>query len=72
MCVYEYYDDGEVKRYTNPVASAVQPQLGTEVTIYISEDGKVREKEYAEFMFTSGFILTFGGIVCIIAALETF
>lgn len=41
--VYEYYDSGEFKRHESNIYQMPQKPLGTEVTLYISEDGKVRE-----------------------------
>lgn len=72
QAVYEYCEDGEVKSFTNPIASAVQDKIGTEVTLYIAEDGTVREKDSAVFMLAVGFILAFGGFVMIMTALTTF
>lgn len=71
QAVYEYREDGEVKSFTNPIASAVQDKIGAEVTLYIAEDGTVREKDSAEFMLIAGFILAFGGFVMIMTAFTT-
>lgn len=70
--VYEYCEDGEVKRFTNPIASAVQEKIGTEATLYIDEDGTVREKDSAGFTLVFGFILAFGGFVMVMTALTAF
>lgn len=70
--VYEYCENGEVKRFTNPIASAVQENIGTKATLYIDEDGTVREKNSAGFTLVFAAILAFGGFVMIMTALTTF
>lgn len=66
--VYEYYDDGEFKRYESNMSSTPQKPLGTEVTLYISEDGKVRDKQSASVMILVGVIFALaGGIFAVIA-----
>lgn len=52
--VYEYYDGGEIKRYTSQVYNSRQKPIGTEVTLYISEDGKVRDGLDSKIMYLVG------------------
>lgn len=52
--VYEYYDGGEIKRYTSRVYNSRQKPIGTEVTLYISEDGKVRDGSDSKLMYLVG------------------
>lgn len=42
--VYEYYDDGELKTYTSSVSTSNRAEIGSEATLYISEDGKIYER----------------------------
>ena len=57
--IYEYYEDGEYKRYTGIMYSLVPPEIGKETVLYISDDGAV-----SEATFLSG--LRIGGIVALI------
>ncbi|MDE7288922.1 MAG: hypothetical protein K2N71_05380 [Oscillospiraceae bacterium] len=66
--VYEYYD-GEVKRFTSPVSSTGQVQLGTEVTLYISESGKVSERRSVVITLIMGIIFAAVGAVFVVLAL---
>lgn len=52
--VYEYYDGGEIKRYTSQVYNSRKKPIGTEVTLYISEDGKVRDGLDSKIMYLVG------------------
>lgn len=52
--VYEYYDGGEIKRYTSQVYDSRQKPIGTEVTLYIAEDGKVRDGSDSKIMYLVG------------------
>lgn len=52
--IYEYYDGGEVRRYTSSVSELPKKPIGTEVTLYIAEDGKIREKLYSNVMYLVG------------------
>ena len=65
--VYEYYD-GEVKRFTSPVSSAGHEALGTEVTLYISERGKVNERRSVVITFIMGIIFLLMGVVFVLLA----
>lgn len=70
--VYEYYDGGEFKRYESNVYSTPQKPLGTEVTLYISEDGKVREKQGTSVMILCGSIFAVVGVIFAVVALVIF
>ena len=70
--VYEYYDDGEYKRYESNLYTAPPKPLGTDVTLYISEDGKVREEQGTLFMFLFGGIFALAGIILAVYALVVF
>jgi len=67
--VYEYYDGGEYKKYKSSMSSTFEVKLGTETTLYISEDGRVREKGASAFMFVFGAVFAFVGIICIAAGM---
>lgn len=45
--VYEYYDGGELKTYTSSVSTSNRAEIGSEATLYISEDGKIYERSGA-------------------------
>lgn len=70
--VYEYYDGGEFKRHESNVSSTPRKPLGTEVTLYISEDGKVREKQSTSVMILVGSIFAVVGIIFTVVALVLF
>lgn len=70
--VYEYYDDGETKRHESNVSVMPPKPLGTETTLYISEDGKVREKQSASIMFLVGGIFAAIGIIFTVVTLAIF
>lgn len=59
--VYEYIDGGEVKRYTSNVSTSKQAEIGSEATLYISEDGKVYERSGAAIVFLVGIIFAVVG-----------
>lgn len=65
--VYEYYD-GEVKRFSSPVSSTGHEALGTEVTLYISERGKVNERRSVVITFIMGIIFLLMGVVFVLLA----
>lgn len=67
--VYEYYDGGEYKKYKSSMSSTFEVKLGTEMTLYISEDGKVRERGSAVFMIIFGAVFAFAGLIFLAAAL---
>lgn len=66
--VYEYYDDGETKRHESNIYVTPQKPLGTEVTLYISEDGKVRENQGTSIMILVGVIFAFVGVIFAVIA----
>lgn len=65
--VYEYTDGGEVKTYTSNVSSSRRAETGSEVTLYISGDGRIYERSAAAVLLTVGIIFAFvGGIFTVI------
>ncbi len=66
--VYEYYDDGEFKRYESNIFTMPPKPMGTEATLYISEDGKVREKQSASVMILAGVIFAVVGAIFAVIA----
>lgn len=66
--VYEYYD-GEYKRYKSSMSSTFEVKPGTGTTLYISEDGKIREQGTNVFMIVFGAIFAFAGLIFLAAAL---
>lgn len=70
--VYEYYDDGETKRHESNISVMPPKPLGTEATLYISEDGKVREKHSTSLMLLVGSIFAFVGVIFTVVALALF
>lgn len=58
--VYEYYD-GEPKQYKSSVSSNITKPVGTAVTLYISESGKVYEKQDCIIKLVIGVIFTLVG-----------
>lgn len=65
--VYEYTDGGEVKTYTSNVSSSRQAVIGSEVTLYISRDGRIYERSAAAVLLIVGIIFAFvGGIFTVI------
>ncbi|MDE5992182.1 MAG: hypothetical protein K2G87_03940 [Oscillospiraceae bacterium] len=70
--VYEYYDDGETKRHESNVSVMPPKPLGTETTLYISEDGKVREKQSASIMILVGSIFAVIGAIFAVLSLVMF
>lgn len=67
--VYEYYDGGEVKRYKSTVSSTSHKPVGTEETLYIDRDGKVRSKAGSSFMFLFGGVFALVGVVFAVVSL---
>ena len=59
--VYEYSDGGEVRRYTSNVSTSKRAEIGSEATLYISEDGKVYERSGAAIVFLVGIIFAVVG-----------
>ena len=70
--VYEYYDGGEFKRHESNVSVMPPKPLGTEVTLYISEDGKVRDKQSAALIILVGVIFAAVGAIFAVVALLMF
>lgn len=65
--VYEYSDGGEVRRYTSNVSTSKRAEIGSEATLYISEDGKVYERSGAAIVFLVGIIFAVvGGVFAFI------
>lgn len=63
MPVYEYYDGVEFKRYESNIYVTPPKPLGTEVTLYISEDGKVREAQRTFVLLLVGGIFAVVGVI---------
>lgn len=59
--VYEYTDGGEVKRYTSSVSTSKQAEIGSEATLYISENGKVYERTGAKIAYFVGILFAVVG-----------
>lgn len=61
--VYEYSDGGEVRQYTSNVSTSKQAEIGSEATLYISEDGNIYQKSGAEIMLFVGIVFAaIGGV----------
>ncbi len=67
--VYEYYDDGEFKKHESNVSVMPPKPLGTEVTLYIDHDGKVREAQGTSLMVLVGVIFAVVGAIFAVIAL---
>ena len=63
--IYEYYEDGEYKRYTGIMYSLVPPEIGKETVLYISDDGAVSEKMFLPGLRISGIVLLIFGIIMV-------
>ncbi len=70
--VYEYYDDGEIKRHESNVSVMPPKPLGTEVTLYIDQEGKVRDKQSASIFILVGVIFAVIGVIFAVVALLMF
>lgn len=65
--VYEYSDGGEVRQYTSNVSTSKRAEIGSETTLYISEDGKIYQKSGAEIMLFVGIVFAVvGGVFAFI------
>lgn len=65
--VYEYEDGGEVKTYTSNVSTSKRAEIGSETTLYISDNGKIYERGGAKVAFFVGIFFAFvGGIFTLI------
>lgn len=65
--VYEYSDGGEVRRYTSNVSTSKRAEIGSEATLYISEDGKVYQRTGAVIVLLVGIIFAVvGGVFAFI------
>lgn len=60
--IYEYYEDGECKRYKSILYSLARPEIGKETVLYISEDGTVSEGSFLLGLRIGGILLLFFGI----------
>ena len=63
--IYEYYEDGEYKRYTGIMYSLVPPEIGKETVLYISDNGAVSEKMFLPGLRISGIVLLIFGIIMV-------
>lgn len=59
--VYKYSDGGEVRRYTSNVSTSKKAEIGSEATLYISEDGKVYQRTGAVIVLLVGIIFAVVG-----------
>lgn len=59
--VYEYIDGGEVRQYTSNVSTSKQAEIGSESTLYISEDGKIYQKSGAAVTLFVGIVFAVVG-----------
>lgn len=59
--VYEYIDGGEVRRYTSNVSTSKRAEIGSQATLYISEDGKIYQKSGAAVTLFVGIIFAVVG-----------
>ena len=59
--VYEYSDGGEVRRYTSNVSTSKRAEIGSQATLYISEDGKIYQKSGAAVTLFVGIIFAVVG-----------
>lgn len=59
--VYEYVDGGEVRRYTSNVSTSKQAEIGSEATLFISEDGKIYQKPGAAILLFVGIVFAVVG-----------
>lgn len=61
--VYEYSDGGEIKTYTSSVSSSMPAEIGSEASLYISENGVIYEKRGTLAAFFIGIVFAaLGGI----------
>lgn len=66
--VYEYINGGEVIRYTSNVSTSKKAEIGSEATLYISEDGKVYRRTGAVIVLLVGIIFAVvGGVFTLFA-----
>lgn len=66
--VYEYSNGGEVRRYTSNVSTSKKAEIGSEATLYISEDGKVYQRTGAVIVLLVGIIFAVvGGVFTLFA-----
>ena len=59
--VHEYTDGGEVIRYTSNVSTSKRAEIGSQATLYISEDGKIYQKSGAAVTLFVGIIFAVVG-----------
>lgn len=66
--VYEYSNGGEVRRYTSNVSTSKKAEIGSEATLYISDDGNVYQRTGAAIVFLVGIIFAVvGGVFTLFA-----
>lgn len=66
--VYEYINGGEVIRYTSNVSTSQKAEIGSEATLYISEDGKVYQRTGVVIVLLVGIIFAVvGGVFTLFA-----
>lgn len=65
--VYEYSDGGEVKKYTSTVSTSNWVEIGSETTLYITEDGKIYERLGVMITLFVGIGFEVIGVMCIFA-----
>ena len=63
--IYEYYEDGEYKRYTGIMYSLARPEIGKETILYISDDGTVSEAKFLSGLRIGGILLVIIGIILV-------
>lgn len=65
MPVYEYFENGEIKRFENGVYSSMHKEVGAEVLLYRSKSGKLVEKRNTGGYIAFGVMFLLCGICCL-------
>lgn len=68
--VYEYVDGGEMKSYTSHVSTSRRAEIGSQATLYISEDGRVYERSGAAIALFVGVVFAAVGAVLLILTVK--
>lgn len=68
MPVYEYAENGVVKRFESGVYSGAHKEVGSEVTLYKSGSGRLVENRNTAGFIAFGAAFLLGGICCICGA----
>jgi|GEM_PF-1878042 len=68
--VYEYVDGGEMKSYTSHVSTSRRAEIGSQATLYISEDGGVYERSGAAIALFVGVVFAAVGAVLLILTVK--